>query len=64
MANKTEFKKRPVAERMFAVEYKDSSHTEKDESDLKSPRYVITPLGLEVNRVFIVGTLMKRDRVR
>ena len=62
-ANKTnkEIKKRSVAERMFACEFKDSMFTEKDGSDPKSPTYVITPLGLEVNRVFIVGVMSDKE---
>jgi len=61
MAANKEIKKRPVAERMFACEFKDTSFTEKDASDPKSPSYVITPLGLEANRVFITGIMLNKE---
>ena len=61
MAENTDIKKRPVAERMFACEFKDTSFSEKDASNLKSPVYVITPLGLEANRVFFVGVMLGKE---
>lgn len=56
------FFKREVARRVFAKELMDSSYTMKDESE-KSPVYVLTPLGLKCNRVFIIGVLTEKEEI-
>ncbi|AIG97654.1 RPA family protein [Archaeoglobus fulgidus] len=56
----TAFLKREVARRVFAKELMNSTYTLKDESE-KSPVYVLTPLGLKCNRVFIIGVLTEKE---
>lgn len=58
----TVFLKREVARRVFAKELMNSSYTLRDESE-KSPVYVLTPLGLKCNRVFIIGVLTEKEEV-
>lgn len=50
---------REAARRVFARELKDSNLTSKDESDQYAPQYLLTPTGVKVNRIFIVGTLIE-----
>jgi len=49
-------KMREPAWRIFAAEYNDSMHVAESKVE-KSPKYVITPLGAKVNRLYIVGVL-------
>jgi RPA family protein len=56
-------RKREVARRVFAKEFNDSTHLI-SENDDKSPVYVLTPLGLRCNRIFIVGALLEKEEVR
>ncbi|MBO8179228.1 MAG: hypothetical protein H0Z19_01910 [Archaeoglobus sp.] len=56
----TVFLKREVARRVFAKELVSSTYTIRDESE-KSPLYVLTPLGLKCNRVFIIGVLTEKE---
>ncbi|ADC64639.1 conserved hypothetical protein [Ferroglobus placidus DSM 10642] len=56
------FLRREVARRVFARELMDSSYTIRDEFE-KSPVYVLTPLGLKCNRVFIIGVLAEKEEV-
>lgn len=56
----TVFLKREVARRVFAKELMSSTYTIRDESE-KSPLYVLTPLGLKCNRVFIIGVLTEKE---
>ncbi len=56
-------RRREVARRVFAKELNDSTYTIKGKED-KSPVYVLTPLGLKCNRVFIIGALLEREEVK
>jgi len=56
------FMKREVARRVFAKELMDSNYAMKDEGE-KSPVYILTPLGLKCNRVFIIGALTEKTDV-
>ncbi len=59
MAN---FVRREVARRVFAKELMNSTYSMKDERE-KSPVYVLTPLGLKCNRVFVIGALTEKTEV-
>ncbi len=52
---------RETAWRAFAGEYKDSDLEEKGEGEM-APSYVITPLGVKLNRILVVGTLMEVEK--
>ena len=59
---------REVAYRMFAREFNDSrfhlySSSSASEQDIYSPNFLISPTGLKVNRVFIVGVVTEVDRL-
>lgn len=54
--------KRERAGRAFAFELLDTTVSIKDESNSKSPVFVLTPTGGLFNRVLICGTLMDKDR--
>jgi RPA family protein len=56
-------RKREVARRMFAYEMNRSTYRLPKE-DEKSPTYILTPLGLRVNRVFIVGALLDKEEIK
>jgi len=56
------FYRREVARRVFAKELMDSSYTIKDEEE-RSPVYILTPLGLKCNRVFVIGVLTEKEEV-
>jgi RPA family protein len=56
----TAFLRREVARRVFAKELMSSTHTITDGSE-KSPVYVLTPLGLKCNRVFVIGVLTEKE---
>lgn len=58
----TVFVKREVARRVFAKELMNSTHTIREGTE-KSPIYVLTPLGLKCNRVFIIGALTQKDEI-
>lgn len=47
---------REVAQRLFAGEFNDAKHSYK-ESGERSPKYVVSPYGAKVNRLFAVGVL-------
>ncbi|RLF50379.1 MAG: hypothetical protein DRN11_04760 [Thermoplasmata archaeon] len=53
---------REPAWRIFAAEYNDSSHVLEAKEE-KAPKYVITPLGAKINRLFIVGVLTDVEEV-
>ncbi len=48
--------------RIFAAEYNDSNHVIHGKEE-KAPKYVITPLGAKVNRLFIVGVLTDVENI-
>ncbi len=59
---------REVAYRMFAKEFNDSrfqlySNSSSTEQDVYSPNFLVTPTGLKVNRVFVVGVVTEVDRL-
>jgi RPA family protein len=53
-------RKREIARRLFAYEFNRSTHRIPSEED-KAPVYVLTPLGMRCNRVFIVGALLDKE---
>ncbi len=56
-------RKREVARRIFAHEFNNSTYKIQDEGE-KSPVYVLTPLGLKCNRIFIVGALLEKEEAK
>jgi hypothetical protein len=59
---------REVAYRMFAREFNDSrfhlySSSSSSDQDIYSPNFLISPTGIKVNRVFIVGVVTEVDRL-
>jgi len=52
--------RREVARRIFAKEFRDSSHVMKGD-DRYSPQYLLTPTGARCNRIFVVGTLLEKE---
>jgi RPA family protein len=55
--------KREVARRVFSKEFNASKFKVGGEGE-KEAVYVLTPLGLRCNRLFIVGVLLEKDEVR
>ena len=53
---------REPAWRIFAAEYNDANHVLEAKEE-KAPKYVITPLGAKVNRLFIVGVLTDVEEI-
>ncbi|KAA0001372.1 MAG: hypothetical protein FE048_05575 [Thermoplasmata archaeon] len=53
---------REPAWRIFAAEYNDATHVIQSKEE-KAPKYVITPLGAKVNRLFIVGVLTDVEEI-
>jgi RPA family protein len=58
-----EVRQREVARRVFAKELNDSTHTVGGGEE-KLPVYVLTPLGLKCNRIFIIAALLEKEEVR
>ncbi len=56
-------RRREVARRIFAKEFNDSTYIIRESED-RSPVYVLTPLGMRCNRVFIIGALLEKEEVR
>ncbi|WP_456327121.1 hypothetical protein [Archaeoglobus sp.] len=56
-------RRREVARRVFAYELNRSTYRFPRE-DEKSPTYVLTPLGIRVNRVFFVGALLDKEEIK
>ena len=56
----TAFLRREVARRVFAKELMNSTYPIPGKGE-KSPVYVLTPLGLKCNRVFIIGVLTEKE---
>ncbi len=54
---------REVAKRVFALELKNSVPVEKTGTDEFEPKYVLTELGENVNRVFVCGVLTEIEKV-
>ncbi len=57
------FKRREVARRIFAYELNRSTYRFPKE-DEKAPVYVLTPLGVRINRVFFVGALLDKEEIK
>ncbi len=55
--------KREVARRVFAKELNGATYTIRGEGD-RSPIYVLTPLGLRCNRVFVIAALLEKEEVK
>lgn len=55
--------KREVAKRVFAKEF-NASRFKISGGGEKDPIYILTPLGLKCNRVFIVGALLEKEETR
>lgn len=61
--------KREVAKRVFAREFEACRELEKDARsdsealDSKVPNFLISPLGLILNRVFVVGVVTELDNI-
>ncbi|MET1124498.1 MAG: hypothetical protein ABWW66_04445 [Archaeoglobaceae archaeon] len=55
--------RREIARRVFAKELNAATHTIRGEGE-RSPVYVLTPLGLRCNRVFVVGALLDKEEVK
>ena len=53
---------REVAWRIFAGEYSEASHIIHGKEE-KAPKYVITPMGAKVNRLFVVGVLTDVENI-
>ncbi len=56
-------RRREVAKRVFAKELNDSHHTMRGEEE-QSPIYVLTPLALKCNRVFVIAALLEKEEVK
>jgi RPA family protein len=54
---------REVAQRVFAEEFNDASHTFRESDDDRAPVYALLPTGAKANRVFVVGTLTETEDV-
>ncbi|WP_342304228.1 DNA-binding protein [Methanolobus sp. ZRKC5] len=60
---------REVAHRMFAKEFNDSrfnlysNSSSSGNQDIYSPNFIISPTGLKVNRIFMVGVVTEVDRL-
>lgn len=54
---------REVAHRLFACEFDTSTLEYADSDEERAPKYVITPTGARVNRLFVVGVLTETERV-
>lgn len=56
-------RRREIARRIFAYEFNRSTYRIKPEEE-KAPVYVLTPLGMRCNRVFVVGALLDKDEIK
>ncbi len=54
---------REVAHRLFAAVFEDSELEYADSEEERAPKYVITPTGARVNRLFVVGVLTEVESV-
>lgn len=54
---------REVAHRIFAAEYADATYEYRVGDDDRSPKYVLSPTGAQINRLFIVGVLTEAEWV-
>lgn len=54
---------REIAHRLFACEFDAATLEYADSDEERAPKYVITPSGARVNRLFVVGVLTEVERV-
>ncbi|MFB6122572.1 MAG: hypothetical protein ABEJ78_03845 [Haloferacaceae archaeon] len=54
---------REVAHRLFAAEFDDATVSYSESDEERAPKYVVTPSGARVNRLFAVGVLTEVDDV-
>jgi len=54
---------REVAQRVFAAEFNDATHTFRESDDDRAPVYALLPTGAKANRVFVVGALTETEDV-
>lgn len=54
---------REVAYRLFATEYDDADYSYSESDEERAPKYVVTPTGARVNRLFVVGVLTEVEQV-
>ncbi len=55
--------RREVAHRVFASEFDDATHAFTRGDEERSPKYVVSPTGALMNRVFVVGVLTEVEAV-
>jgi len=54
---------RKVARRAFATEVNEATHQYKESDEDRAPNLALLPTGIEVNRVFVCGTLTETEDV-
>jgi len=55
--------RREVAHRLFAAEFDDATVSYAESDEERAPKYVVTPTGARVNRLFTVGVLTEVESV-
>jgi len=55
--------RREVAHRLFAAEFDDATVSYAESDEERAPKYVVTPTGARVNRMFAVGVLTEVESV-
>ncbi|WP_435070253.1 hypothetical protein [Haloplanus sp. C73] len=55
--------RREVAHRLFAAEFDDATVSYAESDEERAPKYVVTPTGARVNRLFTVGVLTEIESV-
>jgi RPA family protein len=55
--------RREVAHRLFATEFDDATVSYAESDEERAPKYVVTPTGARVNRLFAVGVLTEVESV-
>jgi len=55
--------RREVAHRLFAAEFDDATISYAESDEERAPKYVVTPTGARVNRLFAVGVLTEVESV-
>jgi len=55
--------RREVAHRLFATEFDDATVSYAESDEERAPKYVVTPTGARVNRMFAVGVLTEVESV-
>ena len=63
MSQNSQNQGREVAQRVFATEFNDSTHTFREADDEMAPVYALLPTGQKSNRVFLIGTLTETNNV-